>query len=93
MTYKHGTYINEQPTSIKAPISIESAMPVFFVTAPIHLAKEPYSVTNVPILCSTYSEAVSAFGFSNKKEIWDKYTSCEVIQSMFNLLEYLLVLL
>ena len=85
MAYKHGVYINEDSTSIVAPVEVESAMPVFFVTAPVHLSENPYGVTNVPKLVFTYSEAVSAFGFSGKKEIWDKYTSCEVIQSMFSL--------
>lgn len=60
-------------------------MPVFFVTAPVHLSENPYGITNVPKLCYTYAEAVSAFGFSTKEEIWDKYTACEVIQSTFSL--------
>ncbi len=85
MAYKHGVYINEDATSIVSPVTVESAMPVFFVTAPVHLSENPYGVTNVPKLCYKYSEAVSAFGFSMKKEIWDKYTACEVIQSTFSL--------
>ncbi len=85
MAYKHGVYINEDATGIVAPVEVESAMPVFFVTAPVHLTENPYGVTNVPKLVYTYPEAVSSFGFSTKKEIWDNYTAPEVIQSMFSL--------
>jgi len=85
MAHKHGVYINETATSIVSPVEVDSAMPVFFVTAPVHLTENPYEAVNVPKLCYTYSEAVSAFGFSTKKEIWDNYTVCEVIQSMFSL--------
>lgn len=85
MAYKHGIYISEENTSIIAPVSVESAMPVFFVTAPVNLANDPYGVTNVPILCNSYKEAVTAFGYNNKKESWEKYTSNEVISAMFNL--------
>ena len=83
--YKHGVRINENATSIITPVTIESATPLFFVTAPIHLTENPYGAVNVPKLCYTYSEAVSAFGFSTKKEIWDNYTAPEVIQCMFQL--------
>ena len=54
MAYKHGVYINEDSTSIVAPVEVESAMPVFFVTAPVHLSENPYGVTNVPKLVFTY---------------------------------------
>jgi uncharacterized protein len=83
MSYKHGVYISEEPTSLVSPVQVDSAMPVFFVTAPIHLSTDPYSVTNVPKLCHTYAEAVRHFGFNLKPEIWDSYTSNQVIYSQF----------
>lgn len=85
MGYRHGIYISEIPTSIVPPVKVESAMPVFFVTAPVNLANEPYKVTNEPKLCYTYQEAVEYFGFNLKSKIWNNYTSCEAIYSQFAL--------
>ncbi len=85
MAYKHGIYIKEEATSVVAPVSVESAMPVFFVTAPINLSQKPYGVTNVPVLCYSFKDAVSAFGFCETEEEWGKYTSNEVIKTMFSL--------
>lgn len=83
MAYKHGVYIEELPTSIVPPVKVESAVPIYFVTAPIHLSKEPYNVTNEPKLLYTYKEAVTNFGYSTNDEIWDNYTSNEVINAHF----------
>lgn len=83
MAYRHGIYISEVPTSIVPPVKCESCMPIFFVTAPVNLSDNPYSVTNEPKLCYTYKEAVSQFGFSLLPEIWNKYTACQVIYSQF----------
>ncbi len=85
MAYKHGLYVSEVPTSIVAPVEVDSALPVFFVTAPVHLAKDPYAVTNVPKLCYTYKEAVEYFGYHIKDEIFSKYTAVEAIYSQFQL--------
>lgn len=85
MSYKHGIYITETPTSIVAPVAVDSALPVFLVTAPVHLANDPYGVTNVPKLCYTYKEAVEQFGFNIKPSIWNSYTAPQVIQSQFAL--------
>lgn len=81
--YRHGIYISEVPTSIVPPVKAENSMPIFFVTAPLHLTQDPYSVTNEPKLCYTYEEAVKLFGFSMKNEIWNNYTVCQVIYSQF----------
>ena len=81
--YRHGLYISEVPTSLIPPVRVDAAMPVFFVTAPVHLAADPYAVTQVPKLCFTYQEAVEAFGFSLRPEIWDNYTACQAIYSQF----------
>lgn len=83
MAYKHGIYVSEVPTSIVSPVEVDSALPVFFVTAPIHLSIDPYGVTNVPKLCYTCKEAVDYFGYNIKKEIWDNYTAVEAIYSQF----------
>ena len=85
MAYRHGVYISEDPTPIIPPVRVDAAMPVAFVTAPVHLARDPYSVTHVPRLLHTNSRAVRDFGFSLRQEIWDNYTACEVIFSQFSL--------
>ncbi len=83
MAYKHGAYVSEVPTDIVSPVQVDSAFPIFFVTAPVHLASDPYGVTNVPKLCYTYKEAVEAFGYNIKESIWNNYTAVEVINSQF----------
>ena len=85
MAFRHGVYISEEPTSIIPPVRVDSAMPVVFVTAPVHLAEDPYNVTNSPRLLFTNSEAVRQFGFSMRPEIWDNYTAPQVIFSQFSL--------
>ncbi len=85
MSYKHGIYTSEVPTSLIPPVTVNSALPIFLVTAPVNLAKDPYNVTNEPKLCYSYQEAVEHFGFSMKSEIWDNYTVCQAIYSQFAL--------
>lgn len=85
MAFRHGVYISEEPTPTLPPVRVPSAMPVAFVTAPVHLARDPYAVTHVPQLCFVNREAVSAFGFSLRPEIWNNYTACEMIFSQFSL--------
>ena len=83
MGYRHGIYVSEVPTSIVPPVRVDAAMPVAFVTAPVHLANDPYSVTNEPRLCHTYSQAVSQLGFSLRPEIWNNYTGPQMLFSQF----------
>lgn len=85
MAFKHGIYIYEEPTGILPPVRVNSAMPVALVTAPVHLAEDPYAVTNEPQLLFTHRDAVRAFGMSLRPEIWDNYTAPQVIHSMFAL--------
>jgi len=81
--FRHGLYTTESPTNIQPPVTVDAAMPVAFVTAPVHLSEDPYAVTNVPRLCLTYQEAVTQFGLSMRPEIWDKYTAPQFIHSQF----------
>ncbi|NPV30658.1 MAG: phage tail sheath family protein, partial [Firmicutes bacterium] len=81
MTYKHGVYVTEVPTSVTPPIQATAGLPVVFGTAPVNLAAEPAPV-NKPVLCYTYEEAVKQFGYSND---WEKYTLYEFIKSHFAL--------
>ena len=80
MAFKHGVYTGEIPTSIVAPVSTDAALPVYFGTAPVHLASDP-AAANRPVLAYTYSEAVAALGYSDD---WEKYTLCEAMYAHFN---------
>lgn len=80
MSYKHGVYIYEVPTSIVPPSEATAGLPIVFGTAPVNLAQELN--VNKPVLCYTYKEAVQAFGFS---ENFEKYTLCEFIKSQWAL--------
>ena len=78
--FKHGVAYNEIPTRIVAPIT--TANPVLAIgTAPIHSASNPAPV-NEPVLCSSFSEFVSQFGWSDD---FDKYTLCEAAYVTFQL--------
>jgi phage tail sheath protein FI len=81
MSYRHGVYISEVPTSIVPPTRISAGLPVVFGTAPLHLAASPAGA-NKPVLCYTWAEAVEAFGYS---EDWEKYTLCEFMRAWFGL--------
>ncbi len=81
MSYKHGIYISEVPTSLVPPVQASAGLPVVFGTAPLHLAQHPENV-NKPVLCYTYAEAVQAFGYSPD---WKHYTLCEFLKSHFAL--------
>lgn len=59
----------------------DSGLIVCFGTAPVHLATAPADA-NTPVLCYTYQEAVSNFGYSDD---WEKYTLCEMMKVHFAL--------
>lgn len=80
MSYKHGVYIQENPTSIISPIVSESGVQVVVGTAPINLAKDPYSLTNKPIIAYSWKEAVEALGYSDD---WDSFTLSESMDASF----------
>lgn len=81
MSYRHGIYGSEVPTSLIPMTNTDACLPVVFGTAPIHLASFP-AEANTPVLCYDYAEAVAAFGYSDD---WDKYTLCEFMKSHFAL--------
>lgn len=89
MAYKHGVYVSEVPTSLIPTVSVESAMPVIFGTAPVNMA-DPKNV-NKPVLCNSYDEFVKAFGFvpatydevSGQKKF--DYSLCEAAYAQFAL--------
>ena len=82
MAYQHGVRVNEQETSIVAPIEGTAGLQVVFGTAPVNLAADPYSVTNKPVIAYSWAEAVNALGYSPD---FDKYTLCQSMYASFKL--------
>ena len=82
MAYNHGIRIEEQATSIVAPITGSAGLQVVIGTAPINLAKDPYSVTNVPLIAYSFSEATSQLGYSDD---FKKFTLCQSMDASFRI--------
>lgn len=88
MAYNHGVKVSEKPTSILPPVSVSAGVPFIVGTAPVNMSDE--SNVNKPVLCSSYAEAVAAFGYmppvadaSGLKKY--EYTISEFIYSQFAL--------
>lgn len=79
--YKHGVYTREVPTSLMVPVETDAGLPVYFGTAPIHLATDP-AAANRPVLCYNYGQAAAALGYSVD---WENYTLCEAMYVHFML--------
>ena len=80
MANEHGIYVTESPTSMPQATEAENGVPVIFGTAPVNMASDPAASLNVPILCSSYDEAVEHFGYS---EDFKNYTLCASIYAHF----------
>lgn len=81
----HGIFINENPTSLAAPVSGTAGLQVVIGTAPINMAEQPEATVNVPILANNYAEAVQQLGYS---EDYSAYTLCQSMYAswkMFNI--------
>ena len=78
-TYKHGVTWRDVPTSIVAPITADSGIPVIVGLAPSFMAQDPAPV-NVPRKYDTYEEAVAEMGFSYD---FATYTICEAVYAYF----------
>jgi uncharacterized protein len=82
MSYRHGTYGTEIPTSILPPIRTSAGLIVAIGTAPINQLKNYAEAVNKPILAYSYAEAVNALGYNSD---FNKYTLCEVMKVCFGL--------
>ncbi len=79
MSMRHGVYVKQVDTSISTPVTANSGIPFVVGSAPVQMVD---GTVNEPILCSSYAEAVTAFGYSDD---WEKYSLCEVIYAWFQL--------
>ena len=87
MAYQHGVRVQEQATSIVAPILGTAGLQVVFGTAPVNLAEKPYAVTNKPIIAYNWAEAVKQLGYSAEKDSKQhfRYTLCASMFANFKL--------
>ena len=86
MAYQHGVRVSELPTSILPPVVANSAISFIVGAAPVNMVDEPK--VNEPVLCSSYAEAVAAFGYAPAQGNALKkfnYSISEFIQSQFSL--------
>ncbi len=80
--YQHGVRVQEQETSLLAPIEGTAGLQVVFGTAPVNLAEDPYGVTNTPVIAYSWSEAVRKLGYSAD---YTNYTLCQSMYASFQL--------
>lgn len=80
--YQHGVRVQEQETSLLAPIEGTAGLQVVFGTAPVNLAEDPYGVTNTPVIAYSWSEAVRKLGYSAD---YANYTLCQSMYASFQL--------
>jgi hypothetical protein len=78
-TYKHGVTWRDLPTSIVAPITADSGIPVATGVAPIYLSDDPAPL-NVPRIYYSFEEAAQEMGFTYA---WRRYPLCEVMYTYF----------
>ena len=78
MSFRHGVYKSEVPTSVIAPSQGEAGLPVIVGTAPVFMGDS--ACVNKPVLVYTYEEAVKIFGYSDN---WAEWTLCEFMYSQF----------
>ena len=80
MAYMHGVRIQENPTSVSTPVSLETGAHVIFGTAPVNMAADPANATNKLFLCHTFAEAKAAVGYSADNK---NYTLCQAMDAYF----------
>lgn len=80
MSYKHGVYINEVPTSLIPPVPVESALPVVIGTAPVHnLPSNVNAPVNEPRIIYSVEDFIAQFGAVAEGEEQHDYTLAEFI--------------
>lgn len=80
MAYRHGVYVSEIPSSVKAPLESDANIQVVVGTAPVNMAEDPYNASNVPIMVRTMAEAQRAVGYSTD---FKSYTICGAAAASF----------
>ena len=76
-----GVHVYEKATAVSTPVLADVSIPFVVGAAPAHSASEP-AKANVPVLATSWDEAVAQLGFSYD---WKKYPLCEFMYSHFKL--------
>ena len=76
-----GVHVYEKTTAVSTPVVANSGIPFVVGTAPVHAAAKP-AKPGVPVLCTSWTEAVEKLGFSYD---WKTYSLCEFMYSHFKL--------
>lgn len=76
-----GIHVKEKTTAVAIPVVADVGIPFVVGKAPVHAAASP-AKPNVPVLCTSWDEAVEKLGFSYD---WKTYTLCEFMYSHFQL--------
>lgn len=78
MTYRHGAFFDEVPTSLVTPVRVDSALPVVFGTAPVHnLPEKVKKPINEPRLIFSAEDFVAQFGAPGPNDKGAAYTLTE----------------
>lgn len=83
MAYNHGVRVQENATSLVAPVEGTAGLQVIIGVAPVNLAEDPYNATNVPLLAYSFAEASAAVGYCDD---FANYNICESIDASFRVL-------
>ena len=78
---KLGVHVYEKATSVQTPKVATVGIPFVVGTAPVQSAAKP-AKSNVPVLVTSWDEAVEKLGFSYD---WKSYTLCEFMYSHLQL--------
>ena len=81
MALNLGVHVYERATAVSTPVVAASGIPYFAGAAPVQTATNP-AKANVPVLCTSWDEAVEKLGFADD---WKKYPLCEAMYSHFQL--------
>ena len=76
-----GVHVYEKATSVSTPKVAAVGIPFVVGAAPVQSAAKP-AKSNVPVLATSWDEAVEKLGFSYD---WERYTLCEFMYSHFQL--------
>lgn len=81
MSLNLGVHVQEKATAVSAPVTAEVGIPFVVGAAPVQAAAKP-AKPNVPVLCTSWDEAVEKLGFSCD---WKSYPLCEFMYAHFQL--------
>ncbi len=81
MALNLGVHVYEKATAVSTPVLADVSIPFVVGAAPVHSASDP-AKANVPVLATSWDEAVAQLGFSYD---WRKYPLCEFMYSHFQL--------